>query len=475
MKKQLFLIGAFFSLFNFNAKAADLIEVYQQALTSDPVYQQIIAQQFAIKEGFYISLSSLLPQIAVTANPSVQHSIYSGAQVRSDSSPPSNTQRAYTLALTINQTIFDAAQFANTASALATSKEASATINAALQSLIVRVASAYFAVLKAEDNLSYAGASKRAYEEQLDQVKQQYEVGVKTITDVYTAKASYDSASADFIAAETVLANERENLRVITGRYYPNLATLGDFPLVTPEPTNVEAWVGIAAKQNWTIKAQQHAVDAARNNVRQQFAGHLPNISVQGTLDRSYYKNINSTRSVFSTDGASSQTDRMLMVNVNVPLFAGGGVVALTNQAKYNFQAAQQQLEQTFRNTLNNTRQSYLGIVSGISQIAADQQAIKSTISSLEGMEESYKVGTETLVNVLNQQQKVFEARTNFAADRYAFVNNVLALKQAAGTLSFDDLRIINSWLKEKREKEHQVVRKKLKKSKKQIYKGIPK
>ena len=129
---------------------------------------------------------------------------------------------------------------------------------------------------------------------------------------------------------------------------------------------------------------------------------------------------------------------------------SGGGNIAQTKQAVYNYQNAQQQLDQTTRNTLNSTRQSYLGIVAGISQISADKEAIKSSISSLQGMEESYKVGTETLVDVLNQQQKVFQAQTQYAKDRYAFVNNVLALKQAAGTLSFDDLRAINAWLYEK-------------------------
>src|SRR5262249_2097002 len=72
--------------------------------------------------------------------------------------------------------------------------------------------------------------------------------------------------------------------------------------------------------------------------------------------------------------------------------------------------------------------------------------------SSLEGMEASYKVGTETMVNVLNQQQKLFESQTEYATDRYAFVTNILLLKQAAGTLSFDDLRALNQWLAEDEE-----------------------
>ncbi|TAK72752.1 MAG: type I secretion protein TolC, partial [Gammaproteobacteria bacterium] len=360
-----------------------------------------------------------------------------------------NTVRTYTLALTATQTVFDFAKFSNVAGAMATSKSADATLNAALQSLMTRVASAYFAVLRDEDNLSYSGASKLAYGEQLDQVKQQYKVGLKTVTDFYTAQASYDSAVASYIQAQTTLANDRENLRVITGKYYPDLAALSEsFPLITPQPVDVETWVKTAQQQNWSIKSSQYSVDAARQTIRQQFGGHLPTINLEGTLDRQYTKNMNGYSNVFQQEGPGVQTDRSIMVDITVPLFEGGGVVAETNQAVYNYQVAQQQLEQTIRNTMNTTRQSYLSIIQGISQVTADKQAIKSNVSSLQGMEASYRVGTETLVDVLNQQQKLYQAQTQYAADRYAFVNNVLALKQAAGTLSFDDLRAINAWLK---------------------------
>jgi outer membrane protein len=366
-------------------------------------------------------------------------------------SPRNNTQRAYTLTLTATQTVFNFAQFANVQGQVAAAKGADATLNSALQNLMTRVASAYFAILQDEDNLSYTEASKIAYKEQLDQIRQQFNVGLRTITDVYTAQASYDSAVASYIAAKTTLANDRENLRVITGRYYPHLAKLSEsFPLVTPQPANMETWVHIAQQQNWSIKTSQYNLETAKQTIRQQFAGHLPTISVQGLMDRQYAQNINGYNAFNVRSGPGTQTDRAVQLNINVPIFQGGGVTAQTNQAIYNYEVAQQQLELTIRNTFNTTRQSYMGVISGISQIKADKQAIKSSISSLQGIRASYEVGTETLVDVLNQQQKVLQAQTDYATDRYAFVNNVLALKQAAGTLSFDDLRAINAWLFDK-------------------------
>lgn len=457
MKIRFLLIAA--TLFILQAAhAADLLEVYEQAQMSDPIFQQAIAQRMATKEGVPITLAALLPNIRGLIRPSVTRTGFSGTNltpVISSSGeiiyPRNTTIRAYTMALTITQTIFDATRLLAFTQAVAISKGADATLNAALQNLMTRVATAYFNVLKDEDNLRYSEASKRAYAEQLAQMEQQYKVGLKTITDVYTAQASYDLAVATVIAAQSTLTNDRENLRVITGRYYPHLLTLSeDFPLITPQPADIEEWVNIAQAQNWSIKASQYSVEAALQNIKKQFAGHVPTINVQGTVDRFYTLNLNNYLVLLNRNGPGTQTDRQIALNVEIPIFSGGGVIAQTDRATYEYQVEQQRLEQTVRNTLNTARQSYLGILSGVSQINADKQAIKSNISSLEGMEASYRVGTETLYDVLNQQQKVFQAQTQYARDRYAFVNNIFALKQAAGTLSFDDLGAINQWLIER-------------------------
>lgn len=437
------------------AHASNLLEVYEQAQISDPIFQQAIAQRLATQEGVPISVAALLPNIQFTASPSVSRIGYSGSNylpVITNSSallnPRNLTQRSYEMNLSLTQTVFNFAQFSAVAQQVSLSKGADATLNAALQNLMVRVASAYFAVLQDEDNVNYAIASKNAYAEQLNQMQQQYKVGLKTRTDLYTTQASYDSAVATDIAAQTTLTNDRENLRAMTGLYYQHLSALSDdFPLVTPQPKNIEAWSRTALMQNWTVKASQYNLSSAHEAINEQIAGHLPNATIQTNFNKITTDNINNYLSFIARKGPGTISDRSITLNVNVPIFAGGGVIAQTRQAQYNYQIAQQQLEQTTRSTVNTTRQSYLGVVAGISKIKADKEAIKSSISSLKGLEASYDAGTETLVDVLNQQQKVFQAQTQYAADRYAFINNILALKQAAGTLSFDDLRAINAWL----------------------------
>ncbi len=438
------LLSIFFAL---SARAANLMEVYQQALFSDQQYQQAVAQRLSNKQGVPISLSQLLPALSGVLNPSITKTNVSGI---STNIAGSNDVRGYTLDLTLTQTVFNYAQFANLCQNYSLSKQADATLNAALQSLMVRVAAAYFAILQDEDNIRYLEATKEAYAKQLDQITQQYNVGLKTITDVYTARSSYDSSVAALIAARNTLADDRENLRVITGVYYPYLSKLSEkFPLISPKPADVEQWVAVAERQNWAVKAAQYNTDAARMNIKQQFAGHLPNLQLQGIYDVTYNRTITDQPPFagFSVDGASHSTAYGAGLVLNIPIVQGGFVVANTRKAQYDYQVAYSQLEQQLRNTINNTRQSYLGVLSGISQIQADLEAIKSSESSLEGMQAGYEVGTQTLYDVLNQQKQLFQVQQAYAKDRYAYVNAFLTLKQAAGTLSYLDLEAINCWL----------------------------
>lgn len=442
MKKILLLTTAAFSI---QAHAAtDLMQVFRQALISDPVYQQAIAQRLATREGVPISLAGLLPNAFVAASGPTM------TRTTTSSSATNNTlatsQRGYNITLNVTQTVFDFSQFAGLASARELARGADATLSAATQALMIRIAQAYFNILKDQDNLIYIQSTRTAYRKQLDQINQQYRVGLKTITDVYTARASYETSVANYIAAEATLATDKENLRAITGILYPSLAKLKDsFPLIKPQPTNIDTWVTLAGKQNWAVKAAQFTAASYRDIIKQQFAGHLPTVNVQGTYQDNYYRT--SSQNPVVINGSSQTHTTSASLNLNIPLVEGGLVIAQTNQAKYNYEIALQQLEAQLRNTLTQTRQSYLNVVAGISKIAADKQSIKSNISSLSGMEAGYRVGTEILVNVLNQQQNVSQAQQQYASDRYAYVLNLLMLKQAAGTLRVEDFMAINSWL----------------------------
>ena len=77
---------------------------------------------------------------------------------------------------------------------------------------------AYLLVLRAQDNLAASQAQERAFERQLEQTQQRFEVGLIAITDVYEAQAARDLAQVDRIVDENNVSVALERLSVLTGQ-----------------------------------------------------------------------------------------------------------------------------------------------------------------------------------------------------------------------------------------------------------------
>ena len=130
-------------------------------------------------------------------------------------------------------------------------------IEAAQQDLLLRVATAYFDVLAAEDNLASAVAARDSVSRQLEQSQRRFEVGLIAITDVQQSQAGFDDAVAVEIQAQRLLATSHEHLREIIGEIVTDLASpTDDLPLLTPDPANAEEWVQTALGSNLALHVE---------------------------------------------------------------------------------------------------------------------------------------------------------------------------------------------------------------------------
>lgn len=428
MKKPFIKIIALgLGLISIQVLAVNLLDVYQQAQDNDPTYKVARAQWLSDRENIVISRAALLP--AITAS----------AEYGKDFAYSKNRRGVYEVNLT--QPIFNYAAWAALSTAKSAVKASAAQFSAAAQDLMLRTAQAYFGVLEAQDILRYTLAEKRSVAKQLEQTRQRYKVGLVAITGVYQAQAQYDTTVANEIKARNDLANAKEKLREITGAQYESFAELGSsLPLVTPSPDNIDQWVETAEQQNYSLQAARFNEESSRENINAKRAGHLPVLNLAG---KAQYTSINDK---FTGDGTSEYAGGG--VQLAVPVVQGGAVVAQSNQASYDYQKAVATTELTRRTVISNTRQDYLGVLSGISVIKADKQAIVSNRSSLKATEAGYIVGTQTMVDVLKVQSDLYNAQKNLATDQYGYILQTLALKNDAGTLSGSDLQQINSWLR---------------------------
>jgi outer membrane protein len=310
------------------------------------------------------------------------------------------------------------------------------------QDLIVRTTRAYLAVLRAQDNLEFVRAEKRAIERQLEQTKQRFKVGLTAITDVHEAQANFDNTVAQEIVAENGVELRLEELREITGKYHDRISVLNteNFTASRPTPERVDGWLEIAQEKNLDLLVRKFAKDIAKEDIASAQAGHYPTVTFTASMG-SDDTEINGNGNFPKRDNDS------IGLRLNVPIYEGGRVSAQTDQARYRYVAASEDLELAFRSTVRSVRSSYNDVVASTSTIRALEQAVVSAQSALKATEAGFEVGTRTIVDVLNSTRNLFDARRNLAGARYDFITAVLTLKRAAGTLAEQDLVDINRGL----------------------------
>ena len=442
------------SLVSSNVWAADLMDIYHQALDNDPTFKAAYANFLAQSEILPQAWSTLLPQLSfaalagrnnqfINAGTYVVNQTYNGNQWTVDAS----------------QAVFNYQAWEKVQQAESSVKAALATFNDAAQSLIIRTASAYLQVLLAQDTLNFAEAKKRANKRQLDQAQERFNVGLEPITAVYEARAAYDQSISEVISNQNNLTNLNQNLSRITNHVYEHIAPLRDqrIPLIGPEPNVVDEWISAGLKQNYNLFAARYNLQSARDNIKANSAGNWPIFSIQGHVNdvhlaSSEYASgksnpANATNLVNNFFIPQEQRIANLTINVNMPIFQGGLVASKTRQAEYNFQSSAQKFEQVYRDVVVNSNIYFNTIVDGIAKVRADRQTIISQQNSLDSVWAQYKVGTRTMTDVVLAQQHLFEAQRQQASDQYDLINAILNLKYYAGSLNVSDLEEINTWL----------------------------
>lgn len=420
--------------------ATDLMDIYKQALETDTTFKNAYDTYMSSTEAIPQARAALFPQVGINtlAGRNVQR-VADG--LFSANSYYSNTQWQ----VTASQAIFNYQAWAKIQQAKASVKAAQAAFNDAAQNLILRTAKAYFDVLLAKDTLEFAEAKKRANKRQLEQATQRFKVGLDAITSVYEAKAAYDQSVATVIAARNNQINQSENLRKLTNHVYDELARLRDskIPLIKPEPNNVDQWIDTGLKQNYKLYAAKYNLEMAKENVKALSAGNWPVFAIQSNATQT--RNISHNNNDVFVPG--KQTQANVALAMNFPIFQGGLVQSQTRQAQFDYQGSSEQMEQTYREVVVNSRIAFNTIIDGISKVKADRQTIISQQNSLESTEAQFEVGTRTMVDVVNAQQRLFEAQQQLASDQYNLINSTLTLKYLAGTLNVNDLELVNSWL----------------------------
>ncbi|NWD71583.1 TolC family outer membrane protein [Pseudomonas gingeri] len=434
--KTLSMIAATLTLLvSTGSQAMGPFQVYEQALRNDPVFLGALKERDAGLENRAIGRAGLLPKISYNYNQGRNDSRATYLSERGNA----HEDRHYTSSgstLMLQQPLIDYEAYANYRKGVAQALFADETFRGKSQELLVRVLTYYTRALFAQDQIEIAQARKKAYEEQFQQNEHLFRQGEGTRTDILEAESRFELATAEEIEARDEQDAALRELGALIGVPTVNVAELApltqtfqSFPL---EPANFDTWHAMALENNPTLASQRQALEVARYEVERNRAGHLPKLNAYASVRKSESDSGNTYNQRYDTNTIGFE--------VNVPLFAGGGVSASVRQASANMEQAEYDLDGKTRETLIELRRQFSACLSGVSKLRAYQKALSSAEALVVSTKQSILGGERVNLDALNAEQQLYSTRRDLAQARYDYLMAWTKLHYYAGTLRETDL-----------------------------------
>lgn len=435
------VLVALFSLASASAWPLDLLQCYQEALVQDASFRAAGALAESGREALPQARAQLLPIVSASLS-STSNRLSSntpnaqGTLTSNDLNYPSHGE-----SLTVRQPIYRKYLIDNYKQAQSVVEDTEATLANERQNLAVRVASVYFEALLAEEQHHLVKTQLANYSMQLEAAKKSFKAGSGTRTDIDDVQARLDMAVAEELVTRQNVDFTRRQLQVLVNKPIDRLEPLniGRLNLNPPEPNSLEYWTEQAERRSPEMKALQARSTTASYEVEKARSGHMPTLDAIAQWSRSASENTLSTQT--TTDLQS------IGVQLNIPIYSGGGVDSTVRQTLAAKERARQMLEATRRDLGVRVQKEFRGMTEGVLRIKALEQAVRSTEQSIRSNEKSFQAGSRTRIDILNAENNRMVSLRDLAQSRFAYLLSKLRLLALANEAGIDAIEDINKLL----------------------------
>ena len=423
-------------------KPQSLVDIYNLALAHDPTLASALVANQATQEIIQQSKALYRPVVNFNAGANVTHTDIAFSGVGADFPFRSGQQSflGYQYGIEARQPLYRKQNWVELELAKTQVSLADKQLYLTQQTLILRTTLAYFDVLLTQDKMQLIAAQKAAILSQLEQAKANFDAGTNTSTDVNEAQARYDLIFAQEIAAINDHQIAQQSVQAITGEMPLSLALVNNTMKTHALEQSMDKWLEVAAENDLNIQIHQDSVKLSQQAIEYANAGHLPTLDAVASVSDSY---ASGSYYGFGSDLKSGS----LGLQLQVPLYQGGGTTSRVRQAVLNKQKALNDVNIARRQISQDTQRAYLNLSTSIAQVKAYEQALVSSQSQLDSTHVSYDVGLRTSVDVLNAQQQLFSAKRDLLQARYGYLVNIIRLKTTSGVVAESDLLDINQQL----------------------------
>lgn len=408
------------------AQAMSLAEAFDAALRNDAQFRAAGHDLETARLGVPIARAALLPAVTLSASGSdvvgkrsFPNSANQDVAVRVEYSAPQ-------AALSLRMPIFNYEAISRVRQASAQYDGAEAIYRSRGSELVDRLTAAYLQVLLADEGRRLSTAQVESLAVQLSQAQQRLQRGEGTRVDAVQAQANLDVAKTRLIEAEDALTLAHRQLQRVTGVGTPPLKHVPtDYQPAPLAPGGLVEWLGLAVRQNPSLQAKEQALTAAKMGVQRNVAGHLPRVDLVASLSRAQNEMVSSLNQTSSL--------RSIGVQLNMPLYNGGGVDASVKQALSDQARAEEDIRVERENIEIEVQRHHQAVSNGASKIVAYQRAVESTTLALMGARRSLEAGQGTNNDVADAIARQFSARRDLAQARIEYLQARLRLMLQAG------------------------------------------
>jgi outer membrane protein len=413
-----------------SAHAQSIEEVLAMTYRTNPQLSADRARVRALDEGVPRALSNWRPVVTLSAQAGkgrdrlrTENSV--GTTIRTD-----QTRTPEIASVQVQQPLYRGGRtLAETSRAENLVLQGRAQLQSTEQSVLLDAATAYTNLLQDQAVLDLNVNNEQVLQRQLDAARDRFQVGEITRTDVSQAEARLSRARADRIQAEGNLTSSRANYLRIVGEPPARLSP-ARVPGVIPG-TEGEA-LNAAAAENPAVVAARYAERAARDDVDLVAGEQLPTVSLQGTLSRQH-----------ETQTAGLERDVAEIAAVlSVPLYQAGSVDARVREAKQTASQRKILVEDTLRRAKEDATRTWEALTTARARIQAFQAQIRANEIALEGVEQEARVGSRTVLDVLDAEQELLDAKVNLVRAQRDEIVSGFQLAAAIGRLTAQNLKL---------------------------------
>lgn len=310
------------------------------------------------------------------------------------------------------------------------------------QVVLLNTVSAYYGLEEALAIKSLRKKNVDVLAEQLEATQARFDVGELTKTDVSQAQSRLSRAKSDLIEAEGNVKKAIAVYEQIVGQYNFDEITKDEedvYARFSPAllekiqlPESQDQAIDVALDRNPLILQTSFLKDAAEADVDNVFGELLPELNAFGRFTKTFEPSINIDESEDTTFGLS----------LTVPLYQGGATRARLQSNKKIMYSLETELLETKRSVRQVTIDAWHSYLSSKAQIDALNDQIKAAEVALEGVREESRVGSRTVLDVLDAEEELLNAQVSGISARSNYLISQFSLLKALGVLNANYLEL---------------------------------